>query len=124
MSMSVVCDLVRWEIFPRSVALSTLGGGGSMVCGTVDMVRRAMGSYWSLVDGTLGSDGAALGFWVTTLGSEAWSQTFDRHRIVHSNARRCLGFGGGGVTCTTFDKSHVGWAHRWMAWRRACIAGS
>ena len=52
--------------------LSTLVGGGSMVCVTVALVRFAMGSYWSLVDGTLGSDGSALGVWMITFGSEAW----------------------------------------------------
>ena len=70
LEMAVVCDRVCQAIGLRSVALSTLGGGGSTVCGTLDLVRRATGSYFSLVDGTLGADGAALGVWMTTLGSD------------------------------------------------------
>ena len=71
LAMSVVCDLVRRAIGPRSFALYTLGGGGSTVCGTLDLACHAMGSYFSLVDGALGVDGAELGVWMTTLGSEA-----------------------------------------------------
>ena len=70
LEMAVVCDRVCQAIGLRSVALSTLGGGGSTVCGTLDLVRRATGSYCSLVYGTLGADGAALGVWMTTLGSD------------------------------------------------------
>ena len=70
LAMEVVCDLVRQEIGCRYVAFSTLGGGGSTVCGTLDLVRCEMGSYCSLVDGTLGADGAELGVWMTTLGSD------------------------------------------------------
>ena len=70
LEMAVVCDQVRQTIGLRSVALYTLGGGGSMVCGTLELVRRATGSYCSVVDGTLGADGAALGVWMTTLGSD------------------------------------------------------
>ena len=75
MAIAVVCDLVRQSIGPRSVALSTLGGGGSTVCGTLDLVCRAMGSYFSLVDGTLGAYRILLGVCMTTLGSEAWGWT-------------------------------------------------
>ena len=71
LAMTLVCDLVRQAIGPRSVALPTLVGGGSMVCGTVDLVHRSMGSYWSLIDGTLGYDRAALCVGMTTLGSES-----------------------------------------------------
>ena len=46
-----------------------------MLCGTLDLVRRATGSCCFLVAGTLGSDGSELGVWMTTLGSEAWSWT-------------------------------------------------
>ena len=73
--MAVVCERVRWEIGLRSVAFSTLGYGGSMLCGTLDLVRRATGSCCFLVAGTLGADGSELGVWMTTLGSEAWSWT-------------------------------------------------
>ena len=52
--------------------LSTLGGGGSTVCVTLDLLRHTMGSYFSRVDVTLGADGAALGVEMNTLGSEAW----------------------------------------------------
>ena len=76
LSMSGVCDLVRRSIGPRYVALSPLGGGGSMVCGTLGLVRRATGSYCSLVDVTLGADRATLGSWMITLGSKAWGCTF------------------------------------------------
>ena len=75
LAMEVVCDLVRRAIVPRSVELSTLGGGGSMVCGTFDLAHRTTGSYFSLVDGNLDADGAALGLWMTTLGSKAWGWT-------------------------------------------------
>ena len=90
MAMAVVCDRVHWAIGPRYVALSTLGGGGSMVCGTLDLVCRATGSYFSLVDGYLGSDRAALGVWMTTLGSKAWGWTVDRRHIGCSTERRCV----------------------------------
>ena len=76
--MEVVCDLVLWAIGPGgpgSVALSTLGDGGSTVCVTLDLVCRAMGSYFSRVDGTLGADRAALSVGINTLGSEAWGWT-------------------------------------------------
>ena len=43
-SVSVVCNRVRREIGPRSVALSTLGGGGSKVSGNLDLVCHATGS--------------------------------------------------------------------------------
>ena len=46
-----------------------------MLCGTLDLVRRATGSCCFLVAGTLGADGSELGVWMTTLGSEAWSWT-------------------------------------------------
>ena len=48
-----------------------LGGGGSTVGVTLDLVRCAMGSYFSRVDGTLGADGDALGVGTKTHGSEA-----------------------------------------------------
>ena len=57
LAMAVVCEHVLREIGPRSIALSTLGGGGSTVCGTFNLVRRGTGSYCSLVDGIFGSDG-------------------------------------------------------------------
>ena len=72
LDMAVVCDLMRRKIGPRSVDLYTLGGGGSTLCGTLDLVRYAMNSYCSLVNGKLGADRDALGLWMTTLGSEAW----------------------------------------------------
>ena len=61
LSMEVVCDSVNREIGPRSIALYTLGGGGYTVCGTLDLVHCATGSYYSLVDGNIGADGAELG---------------------------------------------------------------
>ena len=88
--MAVVCDCVRWEIGPRSVSLSTLGGGGSTVCGTLDLVRRATGSYCSLVYGIFGPDGSALGVWMTTLGSKACGWKVAVRRIGRSTERRRL----------------------------------
>ena len=85
--MAVVCDRVRWTIGPRSVALSTIGGGGSTVCGTLDLMRRATGSHYSLVDGNLGDDGAVLGVCMTTLGNKAWGLTVSGRRIGHSTER-------------------------------------
>ena len=61
LAMALVCGHVRREIGLRCVALSTLGGGGSTVCGNLDLLCCATGSYFSLVDGNLGTDGAALG---------------------------------------------------------------
>ena len=75
LAMELVCDLVRREIVPGSVALSNLGGGGSTVCVTLDLVRRTMASYFSRVDGTLGADKTALGIGMNILGSEAWGWT-------------------------------------------------
>ena len=69
LDMEVVCDLVHQAIGPGYVALSTLGGGGSTLCVTLDLVRCGMGSSYSCVDGTLGADGAALGVRMNILGS-------------------------------------------------------
>ena len=73
--MEVVCDLVCWAMGPGSVALSTLGGGGSTVCVTLYLVRCKIGSFFSRVDGTLGADRSELGVGMNTLGSEAWGWT-------------------------------------------------
>ena len=70
LAMEVVCDRVRRAIGPRYVVLSTLVGGGYTVCGALDLVRCATGSYSYLVDGTLVSDRATLGVWMTNLGSK------------------------------------------------------
>ena len=45
MAVAVVFDRVRLEIVPRYIALATLGGVGFTVCGTLNLVRRATGSY-------------------------------------------------------------------------------
>ena len=76
-AMEVVCDLVRWAIGLGSIASPTLGGGGSTVCVTLDLVRRAMGSYFSRVDGTLGADGAELDVRMKTLGGPKASACVD-----------------------------------------------
>ena len=67
LSMEAVCDLVLQAIGPGSVALSTLVGGGSNVCVTLDLVHREMGSYFPRVDGTFGADGDALSVGTNTL---------------------------------------------------------
>ena len=46
LAMGVVCDIVRQAIVPGYVSLSTLGGGGSTVCDTLDLVRHAMVSFF------------------------------------------------------------------------------
>ena len=124
LAVVVVCDSVRLKIGPRSVALATFGGGGSTVCDTLDLVRRATGSYFSFIYGIFGADGEALGFWMTTLGSKYWCWTVVRRRIGRSIERRRVCVGGGVVTCGTFVKGIVGWAHRWMAWWRVYITVS
>ena len=86
--MAVFCDRVRRVIGPRYVELSTLGGGGSTVCGTLDLVRRANGSYFSSADGNLGTDGSALGICMTTLGSKSWGWTVSGRRIGRSTESR------------------------------------
>ena len=90
LAISRVCDRFLWTIGPRYVALSTLGGGWSMVCGTLDLVLCATGSYCSLVDVTLGDDGTVLGVWMTALGSEAWVCTVALQRIGHIAERCCV----------------------------------
>ena len=77
LDVEVVCDLVRQEIGPGSVALSTLVGGGSTVCFILDLVRCAMGSSFSWLDGTIVADRATLDVWMDTLGSESggWTVT-------------------------------------------------
>ena len=72
LAMEVVYDQVIQAIDPRYIALSTLGDVGPRVCGTLELVRRTMGSYCSLVEGTLDAAGAASGVWMPTLGSAAW----------------------------------------------------
>ena len=42
-SVAVVCAFVRLAIGPMSVDLFTLGGGGSTVCGTLELVSLATG---------------------------------------------------------------------------------
>ena len=69
--MAVVCDRVLQAIGTRSVALSTLGDGKITVCVTLDLVRCAMGSSFSWVDGTPGADSDALCVNINTLGSDA-----------------------------------------------------
>ena len=44
LAMATVCDRVRLAIGAVSGNLLTLGGGWSTVCGTLDLVRRAIGS--------------------------------------------------------------------------------
>ena len=44
LAVAVVFYILRLEIGPMSVYLFTLGGGGSTVCGTMDLVLRANGS--------------------------------------------------------------------------------
>ena len=44
LAMAAVCDRVRLEIGPVSCVLLTLGGGGSTVCGTLDLVCISTGS--------------------------------------------------------------------------------
>ena len=45
LAVAVVFDRVRLAIVPRYIALATLGGVGFTVCGTLNLVRRATGSY-------------------------------------------------------------------------------
>ena len=100
--MAVVCDCVSLAIGPRSVALETLGGDGFTVCGTLDLVRCATGSYFSLIDGIFGADGEALGFWMTTLGIKSWGWTLVGRRIGSSIERHRVCVGVGVATCGTF----------------------
>ena len=44
LAVAVGCARVRREIGLRSVALDTLGGGGSTLCGNLDLLHRATGS--------------------------------------------------------------------------------
>ena len=122
--MAVVCDLVCLAIGPMSVDFFTLGGGGSTVCGNMELVRRAPGSQYSLVDGTFGVGGEALGFWMTTLGIKSWGWSLVGRRIGRSIECCLVRVGGGVVTCGTFATGSVGLAHRWMAWWSACIDAS
>ena len=61
LAMAEVCDGVLLTIGPVSGVLLTLGVGWSTVCGTLDLVRRATGSYLFLVNGTFFGDGETLG---------------------------------------------------------------
>ena len=108
----------------RSLALDTLEGGGSTGCGNLDLVCRATGSYFSLIDGIVGDNGEALGFWMTTLVIKSWGWTLAGRRIRRriGCCRVCVG--GGVATCGNFAKGSVGWAHIWMAWWSACITAS
>ena len=44
LATTVVCDRVHLEIGPMSCVFLTLGGGWSTVRGTLELVRRAIGS--------------------------------------------------------------------------------
>ena len=90
LATAVVCDGMCRAIGPRSVVLSTLGVGVSTVCGTLDLVRHATGSYFSLDDVNLGADRAALGVWMTTLGSKEWGWKVSGRRIGCITERRCV----------------------------------
>ena len=122
--MAAVCDLVCLAIGPMSVDVLTLGGGWSMVCGTLDLVRRSTGSYSFLVNDTFGGDREALGFWMTTLGSKSWVWSLLVRRIGRSVERCRVRVGGGVVTCGFFSMGSIDLAHCWMAWWSACIAAS
>ena len=61
-----------------------------MLCGTLDLVRRANGSYCSLVDIIFGANGASLGVCLTTFGSKAWGWTVAGRRIGRSTERHNL----------------------------------
>ena len=45
LAKAAVCESVRLEIGAVSGVVFTLGGGRSTVWGTLDLVRRATGSY-------------------------------------------------------------------------------
>ena len=62
LAMAAVCKRVCMAIGAVSGVLFTLGGGWSTVWGTLDLVRRATGSYWLVMDGTVVGIGEALGF--------------------------------------------------------------
>ena len=90
LAMAVVCDRMSQAMGRKSVMLYTLEGVGSLVFGTLDLVLRVTGSYFSLVDGNLGDDGAVLGVCMTTLGNKAWGLTVSGRRIGHSTERFCV----------------------------------
>ena len=116
LAMAAFCGLVRLAIGPMSVDFLTLGGGGSTVCETLELVRRATGSYSFFVNVNFGVDRVALGFCMTTLGSKFWGCSL-LERCIGCSIERCrVRVGGGVVTCGFFATGSVGLAHRWMAW--------
>ena len=124
LSVAVVCERLRLAIGPRFVASATLGGGRSTVCGTLELVRCATGSYFSLIDGIIGADGETLDFWMTILGRKSWGWTLVGHRIGCSIERHRVYVGGGVAISGTFAKGSAGWDHLWMAWWSACNSAS
>ena len=72
LAMAAVCDRVCLAINPVSGDLLTLGGGWSTVCGTLNLVCCATGSYLLFVNGTFGGNVEELDFLITTLGSNSW----------------------------------------------------
>ena len=90
LDMFAVCERVHLEMGAVSIVLCTLGGARSME-GTLDCVRRAIGSSWLAV-GIL-CTGMACGFGMTTLGGDAGSRSsWVRHlgrKIERGRMRVC-----------------------------------
>ena len=61
LAKAAVCEYVRLAIGHVPGVVFTLGGGWSMVWGTLDLVRCATGSYLLVIDGTIVGIGEALG---------------------------------------------------------------
>ena len=122
--MAAVYDHVHLKMGPMSVDLLTLGGGWSTICGTLDLVRCAAGSYSFLFNVTFCVNGEALGFCMITLGSKSWGWSLLGRRIGRSIDRFRVCVGGLVVTCGFFATGSVGLSHCLMAWWSACIAAS
>ena len=115
LAMFAVCERVRLAMGAVSIVLCTLGGARSME-GTLDRVRRAIGSSWLAVG--ICCTGMACGFGMTTLGGDAgvrpsWGQCLGR-MIEHSRMQVCESVVRGGFTCggqwIVFHRWISGWS--------------
>ena len=86
------------------------------MCGNLDLLHHATGSYWLVMDGSGVGIGEALGFGMDTLGGASGGWSSWGRRIGHSIERCFVRVCRSVVRCGFVRAGNVILAHRWMAW--------